>query len=151
MLAEIEAARASGELDTPTGPRCYVCCESESKKLVNSLLAAGLTNREIVECCEDINNRRRGKGDKRIINARNVWTHRRTHFDVDRPAMAVYREIMERRAEEANQDYINGIGHAITPYAVLETVMVKGYKASPTMTPSSPPRRRWSRRPGCTT
>ena len=126
VLAEIEAARAAGKLDAPVA-NCHVCCESESKKLVNALLAAGLTNREITECCEDLNNRRRNKGDKRVINAHNVLKHRRAHFNIDAPAMATYREIMERRAEEANQDYINGIGHAITPYAVLETVMVKGY------------------------
>ena len=127
VLAEIEAARAAGKLTRQVQPRCHVCCESESRKLVNALLAAGLTNREIVECCEDLNARRQSKGDKRVISAASVLTHRRMHFNVDEPAMATYREIMERRAEEANQDHINGIGHAITPYAVLETVMVKGY------------------------
>lgn len=128
VVREIEAARLAGELDsTYVEPRCYVCCETESRDFVNTLLANGATNRQIAEFCEAINNRRREAGDKREIDARNVYIHRREHFNVDEPAMAIYREIMERRAEEASKDHINGIGHAITPLAVMETVLVKGY------------------------
>lgn len=127
VRAEIEALRAAGELGDGyrTEPRCHVCCEVESKDLVNKLIAAGLTNREIVESCDAINARR---GNGRLIGARNVWVHRREHFNIDKPAAAVVRKIMERRAEEANIDHINGVGHAITPYAVLETVEVLGYQ-----------------------
>lgn len=129
VLAEIERLRSEGQLNLDTvEPRCWVCCEVESRDLVNKLLAAGLTNREITDACAGINSRRQAAGDDRIINARNVWQHRRAHFNLDDPAQAVYREIAERRAEEVSRDYINGIGHAVTPYAVLETAMVKGYK-----------------------
>lgn len=128
VLREIESARVAGELDsTYVEPRCYVCCEPESRDLVNTMLANGATNRHIAEMCEGINSRRRERGDDREINARCVYIHRREHFNIEEPAMAIYREIMERRAEEANRDHINGIGHAITPKAVLETVLVKGY------------------------
>lgn len=128
VLREIESARLAGELDsTYVEPRCHVCCETESRDFVNTLLANGATNRQIAEFCEVINNRRREAGDDREINARNVWHHRREHFNIEEPAMAIYREVMERRAEEAGKDHINGIGHAITPLAVMETVLVKGY------------------------
>lgn len=128
--AEIEALRASGEIGdgTRTQPRCHVCCEVESKDLVNKLIAAGLTNREIAESCEAINARRRDADDERIIGARNVWWHRRQHFNLDKPAQAVLREILERRAEETSRDHINGVGHAVTPYAVIESTMVRGYQ-----------------------
>jgi hypothetical protein len=41
---------------------------------------------------------------------------------------ATYREIVERRAQEAQIDSVNGVATAITPLAFLETVMVKGYE-----------------------
>lgn len=128
VIAEIERLRDEGELSgNRTEPRCYVCCEAESRELVNKMIAGGYTNREISESCEFINARRRGKKDDREISAWHVWAHKRNgHFDVDGPAIAVIREIIERRATEVNRDHVNGIGHAIVPYAVLETVMVKG-------------------------
>jgi hypothetical protein len=129
VVAEIERLRAEGELGDgyKTVPQCYVCCEVESRELVNKLIAAGLTNREIAESCAGINSRRSLDKDKREIAARNIWYHRKNHFNVDEPALALYRDILERRAEEQQKDHLNGIGHAVTPYAVLETVMTKGY------------------------
>lgn len=130
VLAEIEALREAGDIGdgTITHPRCYVCAEVESKELVNKMLAAGLTNREIAESCRGINSRRKAAGDDRMIDARIVWNHRRNHFDVDAPLPGVVRSILERRAQERGLDYLNGVGHAVTPYAVLETTMVKGYQ-----------------------
>lgn len=126
---EIERMRADGELGD--GYRmvasCYVCCEVESRDLVNKLIAAGLTNREITESCASINARRTLAEDNRIIKARNVWVHRTEHFNVDKPAQALLREIAERRAAEQNRDFVNGIAHIVTPYAVLESAMVKGF------------------------
>ncbi len=37
-------------------------------------------------------------------------------------------QILERRAKENGVDFIEGVAIAITPLAVLETVMVKGYE-----------------------
>lgn len=129
VLEEIEALRRSGQLGDPlTEPRCYVCCEAESRNLVNVLIAKGLTNREIVECCSGVNERRREKQDGRIVNAYGVRYHRRHHFDAQKPSQAAYRKIVERRAEEVSIDHINAIGHAVTPLAVMETTMVKGFE-----------------------
>lgn len=36
---------------------------------------------------------------------------------------------MERRAQENGVDFVNGVATAITPMALYETVMVKGYQA----------------------
>lgn len=129
VRAEIEALRASGQLGTGyrTQPRCYVCCEAESKDLVNKLLAAGLTNREIAEACGYINARREEKGDDRMIIARGVWVHRKEHFNLDKPAQEAYRAIFERRAREADRDFEEGTGTAVTPLAVFEVAMAKGY------------------------
>lgn len=126
---EIERLRATGELGEgyKTVSTCYVCCELESQDLVNKLISAGLTNREIADSCAGINTRRVDEDDPRVINAEIVWRHKRNHFNVDAPAQAVYRAILERRAEENKRDHVNGVGHAVTPYAVIETVMTKGY------------------------
>lgn len=127
VVAEIERMRRDGELEVEVEPRCHVCCEVESRDLVNKLLAAGFTNREVTECLAGVNRRRQESGDRRLITARLVYEHRRNHFNVDKPAQAVYRSILERRAEEAGRDYINGVAHAVTPYAAIETALVKGY------------------------
>lgn len=134
-LAEMEKLWAAGELGDgyKVEPRCYVCCEEESRDLVNKFIAAGLTNRQIAESCRFINTRRTDETEEgdtpRLINARNVLVHRREHFSVDRPAAAVARAILERRAEEMNKDYINGVGHVVTTYAALETTLYRGYEA----------------------
>lgn len=134
-LVEMERLWEAGELGDgyKVEPRCYVCCEEESRDLVNKLIAAGLTNRQIAESCRFINARRLDETDNgdapRLISARNILKHRREHFNVDRPAAAVARAILERRAEELNRDHINGIGHAVTGYALMETMMVRGYEA----------------------
>ena len=43
-------------------------------------------------------------------------------------AKATYREILERRAKENSVDFVEGLATAITPMALLETVMVRGYE-----------------------
>ena len=127
-LAEIEAARNAGEIGAPKiVSRCYVCCEEESMSLVNKLIAKGLSNREVTEACMSINARRAAGGDKRIIESYSVRQHRRWHFNVQKPAQAALRRILERRAEEANLDHINGIDNIVTEYALLESVMAKGF------------------------
>lgn len=130
VLEEIARAHDAGELGDGyrVEPRCYVCCEVESLDLVNVLLAGGYTNRQIAETCGHINARRRDNGDERIIRARNVWVHRTAHFNIDKPAQAMLRKIMERHAEKANLDYVNGTGHTVVPLAVIETVMWQGYR-----------------------
>lgn len=131
VLDEIERLHDAGELEAPTvEPRCYVCCEVQSRDLVNKLIGQGYTNRQITESCAVINAEREAAEDKRIIGARTVWEHRRAHFNVQDPAMAAIREVVERRAKANNRDFLNGIGHAITPYAVVETTMVRGFQGN---------------------
>jgi hypothetical protein len=100
----------------------------ESKNLVNKLAAQGFTNREIVEACSEINSRRKAGGDHiNLITANSVRKHVLYHFGIHKPAQAAYRRILERRAAEANLDYVNGVENIVTEYALIETVMAKGY------------------------
>lgn len=128
VLAEIEEARVDGKLEFyHRRTRCYICCETESADLVNKLLAIGKSNREIIEALASINAHREEAGDKRLITAYGVAYHRRWHFNIDNPVQEAYRRIVERRAAEANLDVINGVDNIVTEYAVMETIMTKGY------------------------
>jgi hypothetical protein len=44
------------------------------------------------------------------------------------PWPSTYRAILERRAQENGVDFVKGVATAITPMALYETVMVKGYE-----------------------
>jgi hypothetical protein len=57
-----------------------------------------------------------------------IRNHTNRHFPVQNVARATYREVLERRAKQNSVDFIDGVATAITPLAVLETVMVKGYQ-----------------------
>jgi len=57
-----------------------------------------------------------------------IRRHAERHFPVQNAAKATYREILERRAKENSVDFAEGVATAITPMALLETVMVKGYE-----------------------
>jgi hypothetical protein len=57
-----------------------------------------------------------------------IRRHAQRHFPVQNAARATYREILERRAQENSVDFVNGVATAITPMALLETVMVRGYE-----------------------
>jgi hypothetical protein len=51
------------------------------------------------------------------------------HFPVQNIARDTYRDILERRAKENGVDFVEGVATAITPMALYETIMVKGYQA----------------------
>ena len=57
-----------------------------------------------------------------------IRNHTARHFPVQNIARATYRDILERRATENGVDFVNGVATAITPMALYETVMVKGYQ-----------------------
>ena len=50
------------------------------------------------------------------------------HFPVQNIARATYRDILERPAKENGVDFVEGVATAITPMALYETIMVKGYQ-----------------------
>src|SRR6478672_4444677 len=57
-----------------------------------------------------------------------IRDHTSRHFPVQQVARATYREILERRAQENDIDFVKSVAIAINPMAFLETVMVKGYE-----------------------
>jgi hypothetical protein len=92
---------------------------------VNDLLATGASYAMVLRALGD-DNANLEKRDRVTIDS--VRNHCARHFPVQHVARATYREILERRAEENSVDFIEGVATAITPLALLETVMVKGYQ-----------------------
>jgi hypothetical protein len=106
-------------------PRCRVCRNDTLRPKVNDLLASGSSYAMIVRTLEEDN----AKLDTRErVTIDSVRNHTMRHFPGQNLAKATYREILERRAREANVDFANGIATALTPISYLETVMVKGYE-----------------------
>jgi hypothetical protein len=67
-------------------------------------------------------------GDAVGVTTDSIRRHAERHFPVQNAARATYREILERRARENAVDFVDGVATAITPMALLETVMVRGYE-----------------------
>jgi hypothetical protein len=107
-------------------PRCRVCRDDEMRKKVNDLLASGASYAMILRALGDAN-ANLDKGDPVTINS--IRNHAARHFPVQQVARATYREIVERRAQEAQIDFVNGVATALTPLAFYEVVMNIGSRS----------------------
>jgi hypothetical protein len=106
-------------------PRCRICRNDQVRTQVNDLLATGASYAMVLRALGDDNATLEQRDRVTIDSIRN---HATRHFPVQQVARATYREILERRAQENSVDFIEGVATAITPLAVLETIMVKGYQ-----------------------
>jgi hypothetical protein len=106
-------------------PRCRICRNDQVRTKVNDLLAAGASYAMVLRALGDDNATLEQRDRVTIDSIRN---HTVRHFPVQQVARATYREILERRAKDNSVDFIEGVATAITPMALLETVMVKGYQ-----------------------
>jgi hypothetical protein len=116
------ATRTTG---LPLEPRCRVCRNDEVRQKVNDLLSGGASYAMILRTLEQ-DNAKLDQRDRVTIDS--IRHHTRRHFPVQNVAKATYRRILERRAQENGVDFVKGVVTAITPMAIYETVMVKGYE-----------------------
>jgi hypothetical protein len=100
-------------------PRCHVCRHDGVRQRVNDLLASGASYASTLRALG---------GDAVGVTTDSIRRHAQRHFPVQNAARATYREILERRAKENSVDFVEGVATAITPMALLETIMVKGYE-----------------------
>jgi hypothetical protein len=105
-------------------PRCRVCRNDVVRKKVNDLLASGCSYAMIVRALEEEN----ATLDGHQITLDSVRNHASRHFPVQNVAKATYREILERRAREAQIDFVNGLATALTPMAFYECVMNEAFR-----------------------
>ena len=129
VAAPIEEILGSVEIAPRNGfhlePRCRVCRNDEIRTKVNGMLAAGASYAMILRAVEDDNTKLEKRDQITIDSIRN---HTARHYPVQNVAKATYREILERRAKENGINFVNGVATAITPMALYETIMVRGYQ-----------------------
>jgi hypothetical protein len=106
-------------------PRCRVCRDDEVRKKVNDLLATGSSYAMALRALGE-DKATLGKGDRVTIDS--IRNHAARHFPVQHVARATYREIIERRAQEAQIDFVNGVATALTPLAFYEVVMNEAFR-----------------------
>ena len=129
LLAPLDGLVESREFAPRNGfhlePRCHVCRNDEMRTKVNDMLAAGASYAFIVRALGEHN----ANCDKRDrVSIDSVRNHCTRHFPVQQVARATFREILERRAKENGVDFVEGVATAITPMALYETIMVRGYQ-----------------------
>ena len=101
-------------------PRCRVCRNDEVRTKVNDLLASGASYAMTFRALGDDN----AAG----VTSDSIRRHAERHFPVQNVAKATYREILERRAQEAQIDFVNGLTAALTPMALYECVMNAAFR-----------------------
>ena len=107
-------------------PRCHVCRNDEVRTKVNDMLAAGASYSYIVRALGEHN----AKCDRRDrVTVDSVRNHCRRHFPVLQTAGAIYRDIVEHRAQENRVDFVEGVATAVTPLAFYEVVMNKAFRS----------------------
>lgn len=125
----IEELRLAGRMYrfTPE-PRCKVCKQEDTglTSVVNKLLAAGESYKSVLQDI-DVFNSELDEKDK--VTYASIRNHHKKHFATHNTAAAVYRRILEKRAADADVDFVEGVKNAVTPLAYLESMMVKGYQA----------------------
>ena len=106
-------------------PRCRVCRNDAVREKVNELLARGASYAQVVRALA-ADNAELDKRDRVTVDS--IRNHCGRHFPVQSFAKATYREILERRARENQIDFVEGVATALTPMALYETIMVRGYE-----------------------
>jgi DNA-binding transcriptional MerR regulator len=101
------------------------CQDPESRTRVNRLLAYGMKITEIEDFIEDLNERR-PKNNK--ITYWSLRNHAERHFNVQEPASAARRRIMERRKAEIADQMGDAAAHLLTGMAYLDIVAQKGFE-----------------------
>jgi len=121
VAAEMARLREDGQI-VYIEPRCKICSDPNLRRLVNKLLALGLTRASVVAALEPLNALRESP-----ISWRNVHDHQTRHFDVGGSAQRVYDDIVRRRAAEAGlEDFEDALGVAVNVKSFYEIMMVKG-------------------------
>lgn len=111
--------------DPPMSQRCRVCQDPESRARVNRLLAYGMKVSEIESLVEDLNEKR-AKNNK--ITYWSIRKHAENHFNVQDPANAAWRRILERRKAQVADEIGDAASHILTGMAYLEVVAQKGFQ-----------------------
>jgi len=92
---------------------------------VNEMLSMGASYAMVLRSLATDNDRLDPSDRVTIDSVRN---HCQRHFPAQNVAKATYREILERRAQDAKMDFVEGVAAALTPLAFFEVVMNKAFR-----------------------
>lgn len=105
--------------------QCRICQTEGAAEVTNKMLSYGATHQDVLDVLQPLNLRRPRKEQ---ITLNSIGHHARNHFPLEEAAKAVYRKLIEKRAAEAEKDFINGVGGAVTALGFLDVVVQKGYE-----------------------
>lgn len=105
--------------------RCRICQTEGAAPVCNKMLSHGATYADVMSVLQPLN-LRRAKNDQITIDS--IANHARKHFPLEEAASAVYRKLIEKRAAEAEKDFVNGVGGAVTALGFLDVVVQKGFE-----------------------
>lgn len=122
--AEILALSEDQQIDLfRPSAQCRICRTEGAAQVTNKMLAHGATHQDVMDVLQPLNLRRK-KNEQITLNS--IGHHARNHFPLEEAAQAVYRRIIEKRAEEAEIDFVKGVGGAVTALGFLDIVLKKG-------------------------
>lgn len=121
---EVAAIRAEHRDQLPEH-RCRVCQDPESRSRVNRLLSYGMKIAEIEGLVDDLNAKRPKNNRITYWSLRN---HAERHFNVQDPANAARRRILERRKAQVADEFADAANHLLTGMAYLDIVAQKGFE-----------------------
>lgn len=123
-LADINSVDIGGRAyDFKWEPRCKVCTAGDDiLSNVNRALAQGYSYRDVLRLIEPFNAQ---LDEKKRLSYNSIRNHQKKHMPFDSAAI---REILERRAEAAGKDFVNGKERIITAAGYAETMMNKGFE-----------------------
>jgi hypothetical protein len=117
--------REGGELAFTIEPRCRICRRPDLRAKVNEMLAGGYTLAAILDTLEPVN---ASLPRKSQITSDSLHKHRVKHFNLARPAAALWRRILEERVAAESADYESGVVSLLTPAAFFTTMMQRGFE-----------------------
>ena len=121
-LKEITPVEVGGKkYEFVSEPRCRVCRDTGIRQLVDSLLANGYTYQDVTRAVTSLNATL--PKNKQLTYA-SIRVHQKRHMPFEASAI---REIIEKRAQEAQKNFIEGEGTILTPAAYAEVMMVKAH------------------------
>lgn len=104
--------------------KCKVC-NAEAAPLVNRMLSHAMTYQDVLDALEPLN---KTLPDNRRITYKSLWNHAQRHFPIENAANAIYRKMVEKRAEEMQKDFVGGVNGMLTLYGYLDVVRQKGFE-----------------------
>ena len=120
-------AQEAGELEQAPSRQCRVCRDPVIMSIVNKMLARASSAPDILDTLAAYNRKLKGEG-KPVITEACLYNHRDRHFDIQAPAVALWRRMQEKHAIEHGRDWREGVGTILNVFSYLETVGVRGYE-----------------------